>query len=164
MRLQRHRDAFSTASGCVSNDIGMRFQRHHDAFPTTSGRVSGGITMRFRRHRDAPALPPAKLRISGLRYKKPPRVVHTGRRLLCTRGGGCRSLYTMGSRHYCLHCQGLSCWKKSLPLSSTRMKAGKSTTWIFQMASMPSSGYSTHSMLLMLFILSTAAGPPMEPR
>ena len=46
--------------------------------------------------------------------------------------------------------QGLSCLKKSLPLSSTRMKAGKSSTVIFQMASMPSSGYSTHSMLLML--------------
>ena len=41
--------------------------------------------------------------------------------------------------------------KKSLPLSSTRMNAGKSSTWIFQIASIPSSGYSTHSMLLMLF-------------
>ena len=34
--------------------------------------------------------------------------------------------------------QGFSCLKKSLPLSSTRMKAGKSSTVIFQMASMPS--------------------------
>ena len=53
---------------------------------------------------------------------------------------------------YFLHCghQGFSCWKKSLPLSSTRMKAGKSSTVIFQMASMPSSGYSTHSIDLML--------------
>ena len=48
--------------------------------------------------------------------------------------------------------------KKSLPLSSTRMKAGKSTTLIFQMASIPSSGYSTHSMLLMLFWARMAAG------
>ena len=54
--------------------------------------------------------------------------------------------------------------KKSLPLSSTRMKAGKSSTRIFQMASMPSSGYSTHSMLLMLFWARMAAGPPIEPR
>ena len=54
--------------------------------------------------------------------------------------------------------------KKSLPLSSTRMKAGKSTTSIFQMASIPSSGYSTHSMLLMFSCARMAAGPPMEPR
>ena len=47
--------------------------------------------------------------------------------------------------------RGLICLKKSLPLSSTRMNAGKSSTSIFQIASMPSSGYSTHSMLLMLF-------------
>lgn len=33
-----------------------------------------------------------------------------------------------------------SCLKKSLPLSSTRMNAGKSSTSIFQTASMPSSG------------------------
>ena len=38
--------------------------------------------------------------------------------------------------------------KKSLPLSSTTMKAGKSTTSIFQTASMPSSGYSRTSTLL----------------
>ena len=54
--------------------------------------------------------------------------------------------------------------KKSFPLSSTRMKAGKSSTVIFQMASMPSSGYSTHSMLRMLLWESTAATPPMVPR
>ena len=54
--------------------------------------------------------------------------------------------------------------KKSLPLSSTRMKAGKSTTSIFQMASIPSSGYSTHSMLLIFSCARMAAGPPMEPR
>ena len=60
--------------------------------------------------------------------------------------------------------QGFSCLKKSLPLSSTRMNAGKSSTVIFQMASMPSSGYSTHSMLLMLLCDRTAATPPMVPR
>ena len=54
--------------------------------------------------------------------------------------------------------------KKSLPLSSTRMKAGKSSTRIFQMASMPNSGYSTHSMLLILLWERTAATPPMVPR
>ena len=54
--------------------------------------------------------------------------------------------------------------KKSLPLSSTRMKAGKSSTVIFQMASIPSSGYSTHSMLRMLLWDRTAATPPMVPR
>ena len=59
---------------------------------------------------------------------------------------------------------GLICWKKSLPLLSTRMNAGKSSTSIFQIASMPSSGYSTHSMLLMLFCARIAAGPPIEPR
>ena len=42
-----------------------------------------------------------------------------------------------------------SCWKKSLPLSSTRMKAGKSTTSIAQIASIPSSGYSRTSTFLM---------------
>ena len=60
--------------------------------------------------------------------------------------------------------QGLSCLKKSLPLSSTRMKAGKSSTVIFQMASMPNSGYSTHSIDLMELCESTAATPPMVPR
>ena len=60
--------------------------------------------------------------------------------------------------------QGFSCWKKSLPLSSTRMKAGKSSTVIFQMASMPSSGYSTHSMLFMELCERTAATPPIVPR
>ena len=39
--------------------------------------------------------------------------------------------------------------KKSLPLSSTMMNAGKSTTSIFQIASMPSSAYSTTSTCLM---------------
>ena len=53
------------------------------------------------------------------------------------------------SSHFFGH-QGLRVLKKSLPLSSTRMKAGKSSTSIFQTASIPSSGYSTHSMLLML--------------
>ena len=60
--------------------------------------------------------------------------------------------------------RGLICLKKSLPLSSTKMNAGKSSTCIFQIASMPNSGYSTHSMLLILFCDKTAAGPPIEPR
>ncbi len=38
------------------------------------------------------------------------------------------------------HCEVWICWKKSLPLSSTRIKAGKSSTSIFQIASIPSSG------------------------
>ena len=54
--------------------------------------------------------------------------------------------------------------KKSFPLSSTSMKAGKFSTLIFHIASIPSSGYSTHSMLFMLFCARIAAGPPMEPR
>ena len=65
---------------------------------------------------------------------------------------------------YYLQQRGFSCLKKSLPLSSTRMNAGKSSTSIFQIASIPSSGYSTHSMLLMLFCARMAAGPPIEPR
>ena len=50
----------------------------------------------------------------------------------------------------CLHegHHGFNCLKKSLPLSSTKMNAGKSSTVIFQTASIPNSGYSTHSILL----------------
>ena len=54
--------------------------------------------------------------------------------------------------------------KKSLPLSSTTMNAGKSSTSIFQTASIPSSGYSSTSTDLMQSCASRAAGPPMEPR
>src|SRR6187200_446944 len=54
--------------------------------------------------------------------------------------------------------------KKSLPLSSTTTKAGKSSTSIFQIASIPSSGYSSTSTLLMQSCASRAAGPPIEPR
>ena len=54
--------------------------------------------------------------------------------------------------------------KKSLPLSSTTMNAGKSSTSIFQTASMPSSGYSSTSTCLMQSWASRAAGPPIEPR
>src|SRR6476646_3821110 len=54
--------------------------------------------------------------------------------------------------------------KKSLPLSSTTMKAGKSSTSIRHTASMPSSGYSSTSTLLMQSWASRAAGPPIEPR
>ena len=61
-----------------------------------------------------------------------------------------------GSRYNCL--------KKSFPLSSTRMKAGKSTTSIFQIASMPNSGYSSNSTFLMFSFAKRAAGPPIEPR
>ena len=45
-----------------------------------------------------------------------------------------------------------------------KMKAGKSTTSIFQMASMPSSGYSRHSTFLMFCSARIAAGPPIDPR
>src|SRR5690606_20512657 len=54
--------------------------------------------------------------------------------------------------------------KKSLPLLSTRMNAGKSMTLIFQTASMPSSGYSRTSTFLMFSLARIAAGPPMLPR
>jgi hypothetical protein len=54
--------------------------------------------------------------------------------------------------------------KKSLPLSSTTMNAGKSSTSIRQTASMPSSGYSRTSTFLMQSWASRAAGPPIEPR
>lgn len=57
-----------------------------------------------------------------------------------------------------------TCLKKSFPLSSTRMYAGKSFTSIFHTASMPSSGKSMHSTFVMFSCASTAAGPPMEPR
>ena len=58
----------------------------------------------------------------------------------------------------------LSSLKKSLPLSSTTMKAGKSTTSIRQIASMPSSAYSTVSTFLMQCSARFAATPPIEPR
>ena len=54
--------------------------------------------------------------------------------------------------------------KKSLPLSSVTMKAGKFSTWMRQIASMPSSGYSSTSTLRMQFLARMAAGPPIEPR
>ena len=57
-----------------------------------------------------------------------------------------------------------SCLKKSFPLSSTRIKAGKFSTSIFHTASIPSSGKSIHSTFLMFSSASRAAGPPMEPR
>ena len=60
------------------------------------------------------------------------------------------ALSRLAHLHLAQGVHGFSCLKKSLPLSSTRINAGKSSTVIFQMASMPSSGYSTHSMLLML--------------
>ncbi len=60
--------------------------------------------------------------------------------------------------------QCLKSAKKSLPLSSTIMNAGKFSTYILRTASMPSSGKSTTSTLLMLFLARIAAGPPIEPR
>ncbi len=57
-----------------------------------------------------------------------------------------------------------SCLKKSFPLSSTRINAGKFSTSIFHTASIPSSGKSIHSTFLMFSSASSAAGPPMEPR
>ena len=44
------------------------------------------------------------------------------------------------------------------------MKAGKSTTSAFHIASIPNSGYSMHSIDFILFCASIAAGPPIEPR
>ena len=61
-----------------------------------------------------------------------------------------RSSHLLPYYLFALGHQGFSVLKKSLPLSSTRIKAGKSSTSIFHTASIPSSGYSTHSMLLML--------------
>jgi hypothetical protein len=49
-------------------------------------------------------------------------------------------------------------------LSSVTMKAGKFSTWMRQIASMPSSGYSSTSTFLMQFLARIAAGPPIEPR
>jgi hypothetical protein len=54
--------------------------------------------------------------------------------------------------------------KKSLPLSSMTMKAGKFSTSMRQIASMPSSGYSCTSTRLMLCSARLAALPPMEAR
>ena len=84
--------------------------------------------------------------------------------MVCVASLGPQVFLCVSSHYLQLGHQGLSCWKKSLPLSSTRMNAGKSSTVIFQMASIPSSGYSTHSMLLMLHCERTAATPPMVPR
>ena len=54
--------------------------------------------------------------------------------------------------------------KKSLPLWSITMKAGKFSTSMRQIASMPSSGYSTGSTFLMQCSARFAATPPIEPR
>ena len=54
--------------------------------------------------------------------------------------------------------------KKSLPLSSTRINAGKFFTVIIKIASIPNSGYSMVSTFVMHSLPSLAAGPPMEPR
>lgn len=54
--------------------------------------------------------------------------------------------------------------KKSLPLSSTMIKAGKSSTSIRQTASIPSSSYSTTDTFLMAFSAKIAAAPPTLPR
>src|SRR5690606_36354818 len=54
--------------------------------------------------------------------------------------------------------------KKSWPLSSTTMNAGKSSTSMRHTASIPSSGYSSTSTLRMQSWARRAAGPPMEPR
>lgn len=62
----------------------------------------------------------------------------------------------------CSHRQSSS--KKSFPLSSTTTNAGKSTTSILRIASIPSSSKSTKSTLRMFDCASTAAGPPMLPR
>jgi hypothetical protein len=58
----------------------------------------------------------------------------------------------------------LSSLKKSLPLLSITMKAGKFSTSMRQIASIPSSGYSTTSTLLMQFSARFAAEPPIDPR
>ncbi len=63
------------------------------------------------------------------------------------------NLLRQGNLFYFVQLQGVhgfNSLKKSCPLSSTSMKAGKSSTRIFHTASIPNSGYSTHSMLLML--------------
>jgi hypothetical protein len=54
--------------------------------------------------------------------------------------------------------------KKSLPLSSMTMKAGKFSTSIRQIASMPSSGYSCTSTFLMQCSAKFAALPPIDAR
>jgi len=67
----------------------------------------------------------------------------------------------------CTDCQNYSVMqslKKSFPLSSTTMKAGKSLTSIRHTASMPSSGYSSTSTFLILFKARIAAAPPIEPK
>src|ERR1700733_9909908 len=62
------------------------------------------------------------------------------------------------------HYPKFSALKKSLPLSSITTKAGKSTTSMRQIASMPSSGYSMHSTFLMQCSARFAAVPPIEAR
>jgi len=54
--------------------------------------------------------------------------------------------------------------KKSLPLSSTTMNAGKLTTSILRTASIPRSSKSRISTFLMLSWARIAAGPPIDPR
>ena len=82
-------------------------------------------------------------------------------------GKDCPSVFSPGreafpplpGRYQCAHSA-----KKSFPLSSTMMNAGKFSTRISRMASMPSSSKATTFTLLMLSLARIAAGPPMEPR
>src|SRR5258708_34597751 len=57
-----------------------------------------------------------------------------------------------------------SALEKSFPLSSMTMKAGKSTTSMRQIASMPSSGYSRSSTFLTQSSARPAPGPPIDRR
>ncbi len=54
--------------------------------------------------------------------------------------------------------------KKSFPLSSTMINAGKFSTLILRTASIPRSSKSTTSTDLILFLAKIAAGPPIDPR
>lgn len=60
--------------------------------------------------------------------------------------------------------KGLYLFEKIITLIIYKNKRRKSSTSIFQIASIPSSGYSRHSTFLILFCASMAAGPPILPR
>ena len=67
-----------------------------------------------------------------------------------------------GDQSNSFHAHPVNSAKKSFPLSSTTTNAGKSSTSIFQIASIPSSGYSSTSTFLIEFFARIAAGPPIE--
>lgn len=73
-------------------------------------------------------------------------------------------LFRMAFHHYFNKVFSYKFWKKSFPLSSVIMKAGKFLILILRTASIPISGKSTTSTERMFSFAKIAAGPPIDPK